>query len=331
MKIVRPKARYLDPSTQTPYQFIEQVGRICYKSEDRIGPGTDVAFIEDCLARRHMAVLEHAYIYAQCDPDYIDRLCWLPPRLLRFMHITDDLISGSFRAFHEWFDAMRNRTDYTDIEPLLVAITKAYPRVFGEQYDAFLDETRYMSHYASTRYPDTKILTRDEVLTIYKTYPDVLKEHIPHTVLFTTDRGVTHELVRHRPASFLQESTRYCNYAKGKFGSEITLIEPWFAHDKDVDGKHRRMYEIWYDACKHAETAYLAMLKAGAVAQEARQVLDHSTKTDIVVTANESEWQHIVNLRYLAKTGAPHPAMKQLMTLIVNELNERSDGRIEIN
>ena len=129
-------------------------------------------------------------------------------------------------------------------------------------------------------------------------------EHGSITVKFITDRGVTHELVRHRIASFTQESTRYCNYGKGKFGSEITVIEPFFFVGND------HAYLLWSDACLSTEKQYLALLEGGARPQEARSVLPNSLKTEIVVTANVREWRKIMELR---TSKEAHPQIRQLM------------------
>lgn len=139
-------------------------------------------------------------------------------------------------------------------------------------------------------------------------------EHGTITVKFVTDRGVTHELVRHRVASFSQESTRYCSYNKGKFGSEITVIEPFFYE------QHQAKYDSWRRACEFAEEEYLAQIELGASAQEARSVLPNSLKTEIVVTANVREWRHILALRTHRDS---HPQIRQIMVPLYVELASR--------
>lgn len=129
-------------------------------------------------------------------------------------------------------------------------------------------------------------------------------EHISATVRFIVDRGVSHELVRHRLASFSQESTRYCNYCGDKFGNEITVVRPCFWE------KGTELYWRWELACKNAEAAYIQMLDKGASPQEARSVLPNSLKTEVVVTANLREWKHIFNMRTSEKA---HPQMRQVM------------------
>jgi len=128
-------------------------------------------------------------------------------------------------------------------------------------------------------------------------------EHEKVTLMFICDRGITHELVRHRIAAYSQESTRYCNYGKDKFGREIAVIEPYFFKDDT------RAYDLWEQACQESEDVYMALLDAGRSAQEARAVLPNCLKTEIVVTFNMREWRHFFRLRCDA---AAHPQMRQI-------------------
>lgn len=114
-------------------------------------------------------------------------------------------------------------------------------------------------------------------------------EHAVATFRIVTDRGITHEIVRHRLASYSQESTRYCNYGKEKFGEEITVVRP--------SGLNDEQEVAWRLACEAAERSYFAMLEAGAKPQQARAVLPTCLKTEIVMTANFREWAHFINLR----------------------------------
>ena len=139
-------------------------------------------------------------------------------------------------------------------------------------------------------------------------------EHMGVTVKFTCDRGISHELVRHRIASFSQESTRYANYSKEKFGNEITVIRPIFWPAGHM------LYTLWRQSCKVAETSYLTLLKRGATAQEARSVLPNSLKTEVVTTANLREWRHILRLRC---SKASHPQIRQIMLPLLDELNSQ--------
>lgn len=140
---------------------------------------------------------------------------------------------------------------------------------------------------------------------------EAMIEHSSLSVKFTVDRGVSHELVRHRIASFAQESTRYCNYSKDKFDNGITFIKPFFF------GENTQNYKEWIYAMGIAEKSYLQMLKDGATPQEARSVLPNSTKTEITITANYREWRNFFKLR-AAKVA--HPQMQEVTRPLLKEL-----------
>lgn len=127
-------------------------------------------------------------------------------------------------------------------------------------------------------------------------------EHISISVRIICDRGVSHEWVRHRIASYSQESTRYCNYNSEKFGGGIAFIRPYFAENE-------RLFEIWKAEMESAEKAYMEMLANGAKPEDARSVLPNSLKTEFICTMNLREWRHFFALR-CAK--AAHPAMREI-------------------
>lgn len=139
-------------------------------------------------------------------------------------------------------------------------------------------------------------------------------EHEKITVLVICDRGVTHELVRHRIASYSQESTRYCNYAKDKFGNELTFIQPCFWAPDHPN------YAVWLEQMRRAEEAYNQLIQAGATPQEARSILPNSLKTEIVVTMNIRAWRHFFRLR---TAPAAHPQMRELAGLLLAGFRER--------
>jgi thymidylate synthase (FAD) len=138
-------------------------------------------------------------------------------------------------------------------------------------------------------------------------------EHYSFTVKFICDRGVSHEIVRHRMASYCQESTRYCNYSKDSFGNEITVIEPFYL----VWGTEEWHY--WKEACHTAECRYFELLRAGATPQEARAVLPHSLKTELIMTANLREWRHFLKLRC---SKAAHPQIREVANLLLAQLKD---------
>lgn len=137
-------------------------------------------------------------------------------------------------------------------------------------------------------------------------------EHVSFSVKFIVDRGVSHELVRHRLASYSQESSRYCNYSKEKFGNEITVIEPCFMREGSNG------YGVWKDACLYAEEAYFELLNRGRTPQEARSVLPNSLKTELVMTANLREFRHFLRLR---TDNSAHSQVKEVTIPLLNELN----------
>lgn len=140
---------------------------------------------------------------------------------------------------------------------------------------------------------------------------EAMLEHGGAAVKFITNRGVTHELVRHRVASFGQESTRYVNYG----GKEMEFIRPVWAGGTGCGP--------WYEAMRYAEIAYQDLLDLGWRPEQAREVLPNSLKTEIVVTANYREWRRIFKLRALGTTGKPHPQMQALMLPVLEEFKAK--------
>lgn len=152
------------------------------------------------------------------------------------------------------------------------------------------------------------------VAGLIKSGHEAMLEHASVTVKFVVDRGISHELVRHRLASFAQESTRYCNYSKDDFGSEITFIIPDYLEYKSEG------WNIWKESMKQAEDAYFKMLYFGLSPQQARAVLPNSLKTEVVMTANLREWRHFFKLRALGTTGKPHPQMLEVAVPLLEDM-----------
>lgn len=146
----------------------------------------------------------------------------------------------------------------------------------------------------------------DFIRRIIKRGHESVLEHVSVTARFICDRGVSHEIVRHRIGAYSQESTRYCNYSGEKFGNEITVIRPCFWPDCDA----RSVY--WRVEMQKAEDAYFNLLNADATPQEARSVLPNSLKTTIVVTYDLREWRHFLRLRCAPDA---HPQMRQVASM----------------
>ena len=202
---------------------------------------------------------------------------------------------------------------------------------------------RKLEYAGRTCYKSEDKITDDSaekfVRNICKNGHEAMLEHESITVKFIVDRGVSHELVRHRLASFAQESTRYCNYSGDKFGNEITVIKPCFFRPvpeevipegdtkfvkacKDASDETVK-YVSWYNSCAIAECRYFALLDKGCTPQEARTVLPNSLKTEVVMTANIREWRHFLKLRAAGITGKPHPQMLEVAVPLLNELLEK--------
>ena len=151
------------------------------------------------------------------------------------------------------------------------------------------------------------------------------------TVHFVCDRGVSHEFVRHRVMSFAQESTRYCNYSKDKFGNELTFIQPCWLDDERLKlyGPYHTVIRdkspesIFIANLNNAERDYLDLIGLGWKPQEARAVLPNSLKTELVVTGFVSDWNHFFDLRARGTTGAPHPQAKELAEPLMKEFIAR--------
>lgn len=138
-------------------------------------------------------------------------------------------------------------------------------------------------------------------------------EHFTITVRVITDRGTTHQIVRHRLASYSQESTRYCNYSKDKFGNEITVIKPNFNEDS-------LNYKNWKACCEDSEIAYLHLLGDGATPEQARAVLPTCLKTELVMTMNAREWRHFLKMRL---DKAAQKEIRDLAQMILEQFKEK--------
>lgn len=343
MKVIKPYHEHISKEGMTPYQFIEKIGRTCYKSEDKITDDSAVKFVKGLCSRKHYAMIEHYWVHMRYTGLYEDLMkglsmfarvdCGLlgeATDILKHIYITeygDTYISAPLRVFFDMVSALGacdlNVTSINSvIDEMLSCVGNYFPEIFPQCFSyrntrhfQIMPEEDFCDDLYNELYDSPKNLREQEIM-----------KHRTHTVLFVCDRGVSHELVRHRPCSFAQESTRYCNYSKGKFGGEITFILPFFF---DTGHDDSRVYEAWKTSCEVAERKYFELLGYDSTPQEARSVLPNSLKTEIIMTCNETEWQHIVNLRAKGTTGAPHPQMKEIMQPWYEELIELSEGRIK--
>ena len=191
-----------------------------------------------------------------------------------------------------------------------------------------VQELRFIEQIARVCYKSETKTTNDSarkmIANLIKRGHLAMLEHLKFSVKFTVDRGVSHEIVRHRIASFAQESTRYCNYAGDKFGKSISVIDiaTGFKYDLSDDNDWKK-YEAWTNAMVNAEKSYFEMIELGATPEEARSVLPNSLKTEIVVTMNLREWRHFFNLRASGTTGKPHPQIKEVAESLLKDIKTK--------
>ena len=298
MKLCKPLFEIWEQSAglEGVYKQIERVGRVCYKSEDKITEDSAKGFVDRMVKSGHGAMLEHGTVY---------------------------------------LDMPNSAGDY-DLVPFFAS--NPYSRVVIKPLDD------RVHNYVTTNFRVIVENFAEEYI------PDILQylceptefHEKRITVHFVCDRGVSHEFVRHRVMSFAQESTRYCNYSKDKFGNELTFIKPcwldiptgqyvyWDGDWCDInkmkiqlpEGEHKDI-DAFLWTLNNAETHYTLLINSGWKPQEARAVLPNSLKTELVVTGFTSDWNHFFDLRARGTTGAPHPQAKELAEPLMKEFIAR--------
>lgn len=269
------------------YKQIERVGRVCYKSEDKISENTYKDFVDRMIKSGHGAILEHGTIYLY-SPTY------------DYVNANGEVEYGNplERYEDDCYSVVRQDRDNQGVEGYYV--TTNY-RVLVE--NNLLDDLQYLCE--PTEFHEKR-----------------------YTVKFICDRGVSHEFVRHRVMSFAQESTRYCNYSKDKFGNEITYILPPWMDDKQLGEQNSQELLIQMGSLSNptysqedlnelyflfglasSEVQYFNLIDNGWKPQEARAVLPNSLKTELVVTGFASDWEHFFKLR---DAGSAHPQAREL-------------------
>lgn len=295
MKLIESSVQIIEE--KDPYKMIELAGRTCYKSEDKITENSAKEFVDRMIKLGHGAMLEHGTIYLKIDKTEDGHL---PPARLY------------------WSDG--NHKKYTRV------------RKHGN------------SIYVTT---NLRVIVENDRLDDLQYQVEPTEHHEKRiTAKFICDRGISHEFVRHRVFSFAQESTRYCDYSKDKFGNDITYIIPsWL----DLpEGKYSNWDNDWCDvselkllypevdnlsdpancflqSIKNAEYYYFMLINRGWKPQQARQVLPNATKTELVMTGFESDWEHFFELRC---SGAAHPDAKKLADELKSLMNVKN---IELN
>ena len=297
MLLVDPSYEIQDNLDRLPLPVaLEARGRICYKSEDKISQDSAIPFLTKIAASGHGSVLEMAAVTAEvfCSPADKAALFALQPRFLIIDETaTGVLITASIRALRELAAA-----DSAIVAALAGAVAAKYPFLF-----AGLD-------LPAAHPPPPRFSSVDEI----DAWPEeLLLRHRFLGVKFIVSRAVSHELVRHRVCSFLQESQRYCNYGQARFGQHVSFVRPVFYQENTPE------FARWQKSMAEAEAAYLQLL-ATSTPQAARTVLPNSCKTEIVVYCNLAEWRHICKLR---TSTAAEPSMREIMLPLQAELRRR--------
>lgn len=211
-------------------------------------------------------------------------------------------------------------------------ILKAGYEILTPISDGGVNELKHIERVGRVCYKSEDKITEDGesakrfVKMLINNHHEAMIEHSTLSVIFTCDRGVSHEMVRHRIASFAQESTRYVNYAKDKYGSEIAVIDLMDGINldnkmKNFDADHiGEIYSEWLRAMEDAERHYMKMIELGAPPQIARSVLPNSTKTNITITANYREWRTFFKLR---TANDAHPQIREVAIPLCKELRQR--------
>ena len=291
MKLIKASFNIIEQGSSIDgiYKIIEQAGRVCYKSEDKITPDSAKKFVERMVKSGHGAMLEHGTVYlflTMSSRQQYFKYCSNPYSVA---NSTGEAEKGTWNGF----------------------VTTNY-RVLVE--NGWLEDLEYICNPG--------------------------KEHEKRiTVRFVCDRGVSHEFVRHRVFSFAQESTRYCNYSKDKFGNELTFIIPrWLSlsngsYTYDYPNGFTKDGSKWDSKLElntfllslvRSEATYLELIEQGWIAQQARAVLPNSLKTELVMTGFVSDWKRFFRLRSrIAKTGKPHPQAQELADPLMDEFVKR--------
>lgn len=303
-----------------PMEHIEKVARVCYKSEEKIAEGTYKKMIKNLFKNKHFAMLEHYRFIMKVPYDIYSVIELTDHPYINMTHCEyrlEDryLISASARGIYEMCEnsnAEHHGVLPTAIEAIRKDIMMHIARVFN-CYELFgMDEDADKGY----KYIFSISFIKNEARYMTKKEWEM---HGWQSVLFHVDRGVSHEMVRHRPCSFAQESTRYCNYS----GKGVEVIDPIILSG-DRDSKTiLDIKDEWMNAILDAERHYNRLIDMGCTAQDARSVLPHSTKVDMVVTVDMKEWLHIFDLRALGTTGKPHPMMQSVMLQVYEEFKER--------
>ncbi len=290
-------------------KLVEIIGRICYKSEDKITEESHRKFLHNLITRKQFAMLEHGRITFQVtfenESDMLKFDCKLNAEIVKH--------------------AIPKVYTYIDWDSTSLYMNISLSHIFNTRYNNTLMQQCTLKYYADcgkwrTTKHKVEILDNHSVIirpirdeSDLDELPDGVKRQFKHiSIKFICDRAVSHELVRHRFA-IAQESQRYCKYSSGKFGDDILFVLPARLVEDTPDNVSERATVLYY--LQDGEAIYLKLLEMGQAPQSARCVLPNATKTEVILTANLDEWTHFFDMRYRGTTGAPHPDMVEVATI----------------
>ena len=313
MNIIEQFAYIVDPVEGDILRQIESCGRVCYKSEDKITPESAAGFVKRAIESGHNTVLEMAVLHLVVEFDgmegFTDFVMGSKTPFLQTSRITTNplirygvpvLLSGNVRAFRE-MDGESSDEAYEILEFL----SKQHPALFKDVF-----EKVEVPLFSCPEINGVRFATPEELMGKHK--------HTYVCVRFVTSRDVTHQLVRYRRASPLQESQRYCNYRANRFGNSVTFIRPcWYAEGSEE-------YKLWAQQCSDAEKMYFRLAELGS-SEKARTVLPNSTKSELLIYADLEEWQHIFNQRVSPHAYAP---TRELLAPLYEDFKVRYKGLI---
>jgi len=292
-----------DLDRQSLITRIEACGRLCYKSEDKILHDSAGPFVKAIIRHGHNSVMEMGVFtlkIAVANEEDITRLYCTIPKYLFLDRMADQLLlTGSVRAFRELIMFYGK-----------VKIVAAIADFLLDRHPLMYDDLS--SAYSASTAPDVQV-AKVGLQEVDQFESTLLARHRHIAVKFIVNRAVTHEIVRHRPCSYLQESQRYCRYDGDKFGNQVTFIKPLFYAEGSEE------YQLWEKAMAETEQLYLTLLETSSP-QAARTVLPNSCKTELITYANLAEWLHIFRLR---TSKAAEPTMREVMIPLFKRFQER--------
>lgn len=287
MKLIKPSYEILEqsPGLKGIYKAIEVAGRTCYKSLDKITDDSAEGFVNRMIASKHYAMLEHGTVYLK-----IRKGTYAYSHYVVVCEPDDDFMSSSRELSYRPYTKVNIQDDY-------IYVTTNY-RVLVEK--GWLDDLKYLCE--PTEHHEKRV-----------------------TVRFTTGVDISREFNRHRVNSMAEQSTRYCNFSKDKFNSEITCIIPHaYLESNAMGGMDTEDIDVFCEALKQSEKAYFKLLELGWKPENARKVLPLDLATELVHTAFVSDWNHFFDLRSRETTGKAHPDAKALAEPLMHEFENRN-------